>query len=91
MAGSGHTRWRPLLEPALTILTVGALGAGAVAWLSGADRIADMCWAAGTAVAIVPAVAWVILALRSGRLGVDLIAVLSLGGTLLVGESSRAP
>nr|ABP47459.1 heavy metal translocating P-type ATPase [Mycolicibacterium gilvum PYR-GCK] len=86
MAGSGHTRWRPLLEPALTILTVGALGAGAVAWLSGADRIADMCWAAGTAVAIVPAVAWVILALRSGRLGVDLIAVLSLGGTLLVGE-----
>ncbi len=86
MPGVQPSRWRPLLEPTLTVLTVGALAAGGVAWLSGAPRVADLCWAAGTAIAIVPAVLWVLLALRNGRLGVDLIAVLSLGGTLLVGE-----
>ena len=37
-------------------------------------------------VAVVPAVVWVLAALRRGRAGVDLIAVLSLVGTLLVGE-----
>ncbi|MGE4364420.1 MAG: heavy metal translocating P-type ATPase, partial [Mycolicibacterium sp.] len=84
--GRGFARWRPYLEPALVVLTVGALGAGGVAWLLGASRAADLCWVAGTVVAIVPAVLWVLVALRSGRLGVDLIAVLSLVGTLLVGE-----
>ncbi|CAN3127411.1 heavy metal translocating P-type ATPase [Mycobacterium sp. smrl_JER01] len=79
-------RWRPAPEPVLVALTVGALTAGGVAWLLGAPQIADYCWAAGTFVAIVPAALWVLLALRSGRLGVDLIAVLSLVGTLLVGE-----
>ncbi|WP_306470726.1 heavy metal translocating P-type ATPase [Pseudonocardia halophobica] len=36
--------------------------------------------------AVVPATAWMAAALRRGRAGVDLIAVLSLVGTLLVGE-----
>ncbi|KOT90162.1 ATPase P [Streptomyces rimosus subsp. pseudoverticillatus] len=45
-----------------------------------------MCWAAGTAAAVVPAVAWVLGDLRHGRAGVDLIAVLALGGALAVGE-----
>ena len=48
--------------------------------------LADACWIAGTLVALVPAVLWVLAALRRGRAGVDLIAVLSLVGTLLVGE-----
>lgn len=85
-SGRRLARVRPLLEPALVVLTVGALAAGGVAWLVGAHTVADGCWIAGTVVAIVPAIAWVVAALRSGRLGVDLIAVLSLGGTLLVGE-----
>ena len=44
------------------------------------------CWIVGTLVAVVPAVVWVVMALRRGRVGVDLLAVLSLVGTLLVGE-----
>jgi heavy metal translocating P-type ATPase len=36
--------------------------------------------------AVIPALVWVIAALRRGRAGVDLIAVLALIGTLLVGE-----
>ena len=79
-------RLRPLMEPVLLALTVGALAAGGIAWLLGARNVADGCWIAGTLVAVVPAALWVVAALRRGRLGVDLIAVLSLGGTLLVGE-----
>ncbi|MCL2554947.1 MAG: HAD-IC family P-type ATPase, partial [Actinomycetia bacterium] len=77
---------RRSLEPALLVLTAAALTAGGIAWLTGAATLADGCWAAGTAVAIVPAVAWVIAALRRGRAGVDLIAVLALAGTLATGE-----
>ena len=36
--------------------------------------------------AVLPALVWVVVALRHGRLGVDVIAVLSLVGTLLVHE-----
>ncbi|OBH32007.1 cadmium-translocating P-type ATPase [Mycobacterium sp. E1715] len=76
-------RW---VEPVLAAATVVALAAGGIAWLAGAARVADGCWIAGTVVAVVPAVVWVLAALRRGRFGVDLIAVLSLVGTLLVGE-----
>ena len=70
----------------LLTLSVGALAAGGIAWLAGSHRVADGCWIAGTVVALIPATVWVLAALRRGRFGVDLIAVLSLIGTLLVGE-----
>lgn len=79
-------RWRPHVEPALVMITVSALAAGGIAWLAGQQTIADGCWIAGTFVALVPAVLWVLGPLRRGRVGVDLIALLSLIGTLLVGE-----
>ena len=71
---------------ALVALSVGALVSGGIAWLAGSRDVADACWIAGTLVGLVPATAWVLAALRRGRFGVDLIAVLSLIGTLLVGE-----
>ena len=80
------SRWRFLAEPVLVVLTVGALAAGGIAWLAGCREVADWCWIAGTLVALVPAVLWVLAALRRGRAGVDVIAVLSLVGTLLVHE-----
>ena len=70
----------------MVVLTVGALLVGGVARLLGAHAVADRCWMAGTIVAILPAVVWVVVALRDRRAGVDLIAVLSLAGTLIVGE-----
>jgi heavy metal translocating P-type ATPase len=79
-------RIRPLIEPTLVVLTVATLGGGGIAWLVKSQQLADGFWIAGTTVAVVPAVVWVVMGLRRGRLGVDVIAVLSLVGTLLVGE-----
>ncbi len=78
--------WRSLREWALLLITVGALAVGGLLWWAGSHRSADICWIVGTAVALGPAVFWVAAALRRGRLGVDVIAVLSLLGTVLVGE-----
>jgi heavy metal translocating P-type ATPase len=80
------TRAGRALEPALLAVTAAALAAGGVAWLTGARSVANGCWAVGTIAAVVPAVAWVLQALRRGRAGVDLIAVLALAGTLATGE-----
>jgi heavy metal translocating P-type ATPase len=68
------------------VFTVGALAAGGIAWLGDWRGVAQGCWIAGTVLAVVPALVWVLVALRRGRVGVDVIAVLSLVGTLLVGE-----
>jgi len=76
----------PKAETALLAVTAAALTVGGVAWLVGAHGFADLCWALGTVAAVVPAVVWVLSALRRGHAGVDLIAVAALGGTLAVGE-----
>ncbi|MER6185898.1 heavy metal translocating P-type ATPase [Streptomyces sp. NPDC001652] len=76
----------PLPEAALLTVTAVALAAGGVSRLAGATALADLCWGLGTVAAVVPAVGWVLAALRRGQAGVDLIAVLALGGTLAVRE-----
>ncbi len=66
--------------------TVVALASGGAARLAGASDVADYCWIAATVAAIVPSTWWVINGLRAGRFGVDVLAVLSLAGSLAVGE-----
>ncbi|MFC4059243.1 heavy metal translocating P-type ATPase [Planomonospora corallina] len=66
--------------------SVAGLLAGALLHLAGAAQAAGAVWAGVTAVALVPAVWWVVSALRAGHLGVDAIAVLALAGSLAVGE-----
>lgn len=80
------SRLRRWFEPTLLVVTTSGLLVGVGAWAVGAPDTADAVWMATTAVAIVPALAWMVLALWRGRTGVDLIAVLSLGGTLAVHE-----
>ncbi|MFE7379152.1 heavy metal translocating P-type ATPase [Streptomyces zhihengii] len=74
------------IEAALLAVTAAALTGGGIAWFAGSRETADLLWALGTVAAVVPAVWWVLAALRRGSAGVDLIAVLALGGTLAVGE-----
>ncbi|WP_344687238.1 heavy metal translocating P-type ATPase [Blastococcus jejuensis] len=78
--------WRPWLEPGLLVLTLGAFLTGLLARALGAEAVADGGWIAGTVLAVLPALAWVVAALRRGRAGVDLLAVVALVGTLAVGE-----
>jgi heavy metal translocating P-type ATPase len=80
------SRGRSFVQPGLVVLTVGALGLGGIAWITKRHELADWCWVAATLAAVVPAVWWILTALRSGRVGVDVLAVFSLVGTLLVGE-----
>ena len=74
------------LEATFLLVTVGLLAAGGVAWAVGAGWWADLLWAVATVVAVIPAIGWVVAALWRRTLGVDLIAVLALLGTLAVGE-----
>lgn len=67
-------------------VTLAALIGGCIAWLLEARAAAETCWAGGTIIALIPAAWWVAATLRHGKLGVDIIAVLSLAGALAVGE-----
>lgn len=88
--GASPSRRRDSLSQVLLVALVGAtvsaLAAGGLAWSLGATTAADAFWTAGIVVALVAAVWWLVIALRRGKFGVDVIAVLSLGGTLAVGE-----
>ena len=68
-------------------LALAGLLAGGLAHLAGATAAGHGIWAATTAIGLVPATFWVVAAIRSHRLGADVIAVLALAGTLAVGET----
>ncbi len=62
------------------------LAAGVAAWIAGAPGVADIAWMICTLLGIGPAAWWVWQSARRGHLGVDVIALLALGGSLAVGE-----
>jgi heavy metal translocating P-type ATPase len=70
----------------LLAAALGGLAVGGALALGGHDSAAGAVWAATTVLGIGPAVFWVLRAARERRLGVDVIAVLALLGTLAVGE-----
>ncbi|HYU32370.1 MAG TPA: heavy metal translocating P-type ATPase [Thermoanaerobaculia bacterium] len=71
------------IAAAATVLGI-ALGAGA--WLCGHTAIARSAWAATTALVLLPLVLDVLASLRRGEVGVDVIALLAMSGSLLLGE-----
>jgi heavy metal translocating P-type ATPase len=84
-AGSGR-RLAGRADRLLLAGTLSGLAAGAVCHGAGFPAPGNLLWAATTMAAIVPAAWWVIDAARHHRVGVDVIALLALGGTLIVGE-----
>src|SRR5581483_298705 len=67
-------------------MTVTGLVAGGAAWLLGVPRVADAFWGTTTALVLLPLLLGVVRDLRGGRIGVDVIALLSMAGSLLLRE-----
>jgi heavy metal translocating P-type ATPase len=64
---------------------VGVVG-GIAAWAGGAKEVADLCWAATTALLLVPLTLSVVRSLLRRDIGVDAIALVSMAGALALGE-----
>ena len=69
----------------LDVAIVGLVG-GVIAALAGADSIASTCWIATTLLGVLLSTWWVTTAIVRRRVGVDLIALAALLGTLAIGE-----
>jgi heavy metal translocating P-type ATPase len=69
----------------LVAITLTGIVAGAVAWLLGSP-VAGALWALTTAAMLVP-LAWTVISdLRRGEMGVDVIALLAMAGSLVLGQ-----
>jgi heavy metal translocating P-type ATPase len=62
------------------------IASGAVAWLAGQHALADWIWGGTTALALLPLLIQVVVSLARGEVGVDVIALLAMGGSLALGE-----
>ncbi|MFL6291258.1 MAG: heavy metal translocating P-type ATPase [Thermoanaerobaculia bacterium] len=70
----------------LVSITLTGIVAGGVAWLLGATRLAEGLWALTTAAMLLP-LAWTVISdLRRGEMGVDVIALLAMAGSLALGQ-----
>ncbi|MFI5041468.1 MAG: heavy metal translocating P-type ATPase [Acidimicrobiales bacterium] len=70
----------------LVAVTVAGLAVGAAVYATGSAGSAHLVWGAVTTLGVGAAGWWVLDAARHRRLGADLIALLALVGTLVVGE-----
>ncbi|HWS46112.1 MAG TPA: heavy metal translocating P-type ATPase [Acidimicrobiia bacterium] len=77
---------RHRLGSVFLVVALAGLAGGGVLYVLGEGDAADVVWAITTALGLAPATWWVIDAARHRRLGVDVMAVLALAGTLVVGE-----
>ena len=75
---------RRLVDSGALVVALALTGllVGAVAWLLGWRSAAALAWAITTAIALPPVAISLLQRLRRGSLGVDLIALLALGGAL---------
>src|SRR5215211_7979907 len=70
----------------LLAITLVAIAAGGALALAGEPRAADVAWAICTAAMLTSATWSSARSLRHGDVGVDLIAMLAMGGALALGE-----
>lgn len=68
------------------VVSAGGLLVGGIAWLRGAHQMADIAWAVGTLPVLLVLVVSIVIALRQRRLGVDIVAVVSMAGALALGQ-----
>jgi heavy metal translocating P-type ATPase len=71
----------------LVAITLTGIVGGAAAWLLGKAGMAEALWALTTAAMLVP-LAWTVISdLRRGEMGVDVIALLAMAGSLILGQN----
>jgi len=71
---------------AILIIVLVAVVAGTVLWLVGAQAAADLAWAAAVVLALIPLTIAVVRDLLHRETGVDLIALLAMVGSLILGQ-----
>jgi heavy metal translocating P-type ATPase len=72
--------------PAVLLIVLTAVGTGAVLWLAGLHVAADLAWAAAVVLALIPLSISVTRDLLHRETGVDLIALLAMAGSLVLGQ-----
>ena len=72
--------------PAVLALALAGLAVGGVLWLLGLRWPASLAWGAVTALGLLPLAYDVLRDLLRGRMGVDVIALLAMAGSLALGE-----
>jgi heavy metal translocating P-type ATPase len=72
--------------PAILLFVLGAVVIGAGLWLAGAHAAADIAWGAAVILALIPLGISVARDLLHSETGVDLIALLAMAGSLILGQ-----
>ncbi|MDH3262734.1 MAG: heavy metal translocating P-type ATPase [Paracoccaceae bacterium] len=80
----------PDTRTALLVLALLGLVAGGVAWGMGNEPLAEVLWAAGTLPILSALVIEIVLSLRAGEFGLDLVAAVSMTAALVFGETLAA-
>jgi heavy metal translocating P-type ATPase len=84
-----HRPGRRLASTPEALLLVGSVtltGAGGLLHAVGLSGLGDASWALTAVIGAIAATAWVLDAVRHGRLGVDVVSIMALAGSLLVDE-----
>lgn len=71
---------------AILLVTLGVVMVGAILWILGAHTIADLAWALAVLLALVPLSISVARDLMHRETGVDIIALLAMAGSLVLGQ-----
>lgn len=80
--------WR--IELSLFAACLGGLLVGAVLWLAGAVAAAQTSWMAAALVAAIALLSEILAALRRGEAGVDVLALIAIGGALALQQNLTA-
>ena len=70
----------------LVAIPATGLAAGLAAWALGHPIVADIVWAAATAPVVLVLTAEILVSLRHGQVGLDIVALLSMAGALALEE-----
>ena len=83
------TRTDPLKTAILLLAAIGLI-AGLAVWFAGRTDVANLIWIAGVVPALVALVVEILRSLRSGEVGLDIVAALSMSAALVFGETLAA-